>query len=209
MIKEIIFDFGGVLIEIDTQRAIGRFKELGLTNAEEYLNSYKQSGTFFSLENGDITADTFVDDLSQLCNRKISHEEAEWAWMGFVIKVQTEFLESIQQLRPQYRLSILSNTNPFLQGWARSSRFTPAGKSLDDYFDSLYLSYKMNCSKPNDDIYMKMLAIGNMKPDEVLFIDDGAKNIEAAQRAGINVLKVENGEDWRPKLLAYLDSHNR
>ena len=54
-----------------------------------------------------------------------------------------------------------------------------------------------------------MLAQGNMNPEEVLFVDDGAKNIEAAQRAGINVLKVENGEDWRNKLLNYLDSHSK
>jgi putative hydrolase of the HAD superfamily len=67
----------------------------------------------------------------------------------------------------------------------------------------------MNCSKPNDEIYKKMLAQGNMNPEEVLFVDDGAKNIEAAQRAGINVLKVENGEDWRNKLLNYLDSHSK
>ena len=206
MIKDIVFDFGGVLIEIDTQKAIGRFKELGLTNAEEYLNSYKQSGAFFSLENGDITAEQFVEELSQLCNREVSYDEAKWAWLGFVVKVQTEFLESLQQLRSKYRLSILSNTNPFLQSWARSSEFTPQGKSLDDYFDRLFLSYLMNCSKPNKDIYSKMLADGNMNPQEVLFIDDGAKNIEAARQAGINVLQVRNGEDWRETLNDYLNS---
>lgn len=206
MIKDIVFDFGGVLIEIDTQKAIGRFKELGLTNAEEYLNSYKQSGAFFSLENGDITAEQFVEELSKLCNREVSYNEAKWAWLGFVVKVQTEFMESLQQLRSKYRLSILSNTNPFLQSWARSSEFTPQGKSLDDYFDRLFLSYLMNCSKPNKDIYNKMLADGKMNPQEVLFIDDGAKNIEAARQAGINVLQVRNGEDWREALNDYLNS---
>ena len=88
----------------------------------------------------------------------------------------------------------------FLQSWARSKEFTPQGKSLDDYFDNLFLSYKMNCSKPGDDIYLKMLSDGRMKPEETLFIDDGEKNIETASRLGINVLHVRNGEDWRPLL---------
>jgi putative hydrolase of the HAD superfamily len=103
-------------------------------------------------------------------------------------------------LRQRYRLSVLSNTNPFLQGWARSSEFTPSGKKLDDYFDTLFLSYKMNCSKPGEEIYRKMLLQGRMNPSETLFIDDGAKNIEAARRMGINVMQVNNGEDWRPLL---------
>ena len=126
-----------------------------------------------------------------------AYRDAEYAWMGFIVKVQTEFLNFLQLLRPRYRLAVLSNTNPFIQGWARSSAFTPDGKSLDDYFDSLFLSYKMNCSKPSEDIYKKMLLEGNMNPQETLFIDDGEKNIAAARRTGINVLKVANGEDWR------------
>lgn len=204
MIKDIVFDFGGVLTEIDSRQAISRFKELGLENPEEFLNSYQQAGAFYALENGDITADEFIKELSALCNREISYEEAKHAWMGFIIKVQSEFLEFLQLLRPRYRLSVLSNTNPFLQGWARSSEFTPCGKSLDDYFDHLFLSYQMNSSKPGEDIYKKMLLEGNMRPHETLFIDDGEKNIATARRLGINVLHVKNGENWCQMLEKYL-----
>ena len=109
-------------------------------------------------------------------------------------------MEYLQTLRGKYRLGVLSNTNPFLQGWARSPKFTDAGKSLDDYFDELYLSYLMKCSKPGKDIYLKMLNDGNMLPHETLFVDDGAKNIEAAEAVGIRTLKVVNGADWRKEL---------
>lgn len=200
MIKDIVFDFGGVLIEIDTANALRKFKELGIENPEEYINSYRQAGAFYLLENGDITAEEFISELSEICGRKISYNEAKEAWMGFVVKVNTEYLNFLQQLRPRYRLSVLSNTNPFLQEWARSSMFTDSGKPLDHYFDNLFLSYKMNCSKPGDEIYRKMLLQANMRPEETLFIDDGQKNIEAARALGINVLKVNNGEDWRPML---------
>ena len=207
MIKDIVFDFGGVLIEIDTANALKKFNSLGLKNPERYLNSYKQEGLFYALENGDINADEFVRELSKLCNRELTYNDAFEGWMGFVVKVQNEYLQWLQSLRPHYRLSILSNTNPFLQGWARSRSFTAEGKSLDDLFDRLFLSYLMRCSKPNDKIYLKMLRDGNMRPEETLFVDDGAKNIEAARNLGINVLQVKNGEDWRPALTKFLEEH--
>ena len=206
MIKDIVFDFGGVLTTIDTDRALARFNELGLANPKDYINSYCQKGPFFALENGDIDAGEFCDELGKLCKRSITYDDAKYAWCGFITEVHESFLEFLQPLRSTCRLSVLSNTNPFIQGWARSPQFTSCGKSLDDYFDMLFLSYCMKCSKPGEEIYRKMLADGGMVAGETLFIDDSDKNLEAAARVGIKTLKVENGEDWRGKLLQFLDS---
>ena len=206
MIKDIVFDFGGVLTTIDTDRALARFNELGLANPKDYINSYCQKGPFFALENGDIDAGQFCDELGKLCKRSITYDDAKYAWCGFITEVHEDFLEFLQPLRSTYRLSVLSNTNPFIQGWARSPQFTSCGKSLDDYFDMLFLSYCMKCSKPGEEIYRKMLADGGMVAGETLFIDDSDKNLEAAARVGIKTLKVENGEDWRGKLLQFLDN---
>jgi putative hydrolase of the HAD superfamily len=71
----------------------------------------------------------------------------------------------------------------------------------------LFLSYCMKCSKPGEEIYRKMLADGGMVAEETLFIDDSDKNLESAAKLGIRTLKVENGEDWRGKLLEYLRQH--
>ena len=204
MIKNIVFDFGGVLTTIDTNRALARFEALGVKNPEEYINSYCQKGPFFKLENGDITAEEFCKALTEICGREITHEEAKHAWCGFITEVHTEYLEFLQQLRPQYHLSVLSNTNPFIQSWARSPLFTPCGKSLDDYFGTLFLSYLMKASKPGEEIYRKMLSEGSMIAEETLFIDDSDKNLATAEKAGIKTLKVKNGEDWREKLTQYL-----
>lgn len=206
MIKDIVFDFGGVLTTIDTDRALARFNELGLANPKDYINSYCQKGPFFALENGDIDAGQFCDELGKLCKRSITYDDAKYAWCGFITEVHESFLEFLQPLRSTCRLSVLSNTNPFIQGWARSPQFTSCGKSLDDYFDMLFLSYCMKCSKPGEEIYRKMLADGGMVAGETLFIDDSDKNLEAAARVGIKTLKVENGEDWRGKLLQFLEN---
>lgn len=200
MIKDIVFDFGGVLTTIDTERALQRFRDLGVEEPEQYINSYCQKGPFFELENGDIDAEEFCRRLGQICNREITFEQAKEAWLGFLVEIHTTLLEHLQTLRGSYRLSVLSNTNPFIQSWALTKDFTPVGKSLADYFDMLFFSYRMHCSKPSREIYCKMLADGGMRAEETLFVDDSTKNIEAAREVGIRTLLVENGEDWREKL---------
>ena len=200
MIKDIVFDFGGVLTTIDTERALQRFRDLGVEEPEQYINSYCQKGPFFELENGDIDAEEFCRRLGEICNRKITFEQAKDAWLGFLVEIHTTLLEHLQTLRGNYRLSVLSNTNPFIQSWALTKDFTPVGKSLADYFDILFFSYRMHCSKPSREIYCKMLADGGMRAEETLFVDDSTKNIEAAREVGIRTLLVENGEDWREKL---------
>lgn len=206
MIKDIVFDFGGVLTTIDTERALAKFRDLGVENPGQYINFYCQKGPFFELENGDIDAEQFCSRLSAICGREVTYGEAQEAWLGFLVEIHEEWLEYLQSLRGEYRLSVLSNTNPFIQGWAQTKDFTPCGKSLADYFDMQFFSYRMNCSKPSKEIYIKMLEQGNMKAEETLFIDDGQKNIEAASRVGIRTLKVENGEDWRKALEKTLEA---
>lgn len=200
MIKDIVFDFGGVLTTIDTENALRKFRELGIEKPEEYINSYCQKGPFYELENGDITADEFCNKISDICARKVTFDQAKEAWLGFLVEIHTTLLEYLQTLRGKYRLSVLSNTNPFIQSWALTAEFTKAGKSLADYFDMLFFSYKMHCSKPSLEIYRKMLADGKMKAEETLFLDDSRKNIEAAAAIGIQTLIVENGKDWRSAL---------
>ena len=200
MIKDIVFDFGGVLTTIDTERALRKFRDLGVEEPEQYINSYCQKGPFFELENGDIDAEEFCRRLGEICNREITFEQAKDAWLGFLVEIHTTLLEHLQTLRGNYRLSVLSNTNPFIQSWALTNDFTPVGKSLADYFDILFFSYRMHCSKPSREIYCKMLADGGMRAEETLFVDDSTKNIEAAREVGIRTLLVENGEDWREKL---------
>ena len=200
MIKNIVFDFGGVLTTIDTARALQRFRDLGVEEPEQYITSYCQKGPFFELENGDIDAEEFCNRLSAICGKRITYEQAMEAWMGFLVEIHEEWMEYLQGLRGEYRLAVLSNTNPFIQGWAQTCAFTSYGKPLADYFDMQFFSYRMHCSKPSEEIYHKMLEQGCMKAEETLFVDDGQKNIDAAALIGIKTLKVENGADWRAQL---------
>ena len=115
MIRDIVFDFGGVLTTIDTERALQKFRDLGIENPEQYINSYCQKGPFFEVENGDIDAEEFCRRISAIAGREITFEEAKEAWLGFLVEIHTHLLEYLQTIRGRYRLSVLSNTNPFIQ----------------------------------------------------------------------------------------------
>ena len=194
MVKNLIFDLGGVVIFLDPEKAERRFREVGIADAAKQLNIYGQGGAFGELEKGNISAEEFCRMLG------LTHEQAFYAWMGYLDRVFQEGLDYIMELRSQYKTFILSNTNPILMDWGHSDDFAPAGHSLDWYFDKVYTSYELHDYKPAHSIFQKVLDAEGLKPEETLFIDDSPRNIAAAQELGMQTLLVENGKDWREKL---------
>lgn len=160
---------------------------------------------FLEVEEGKISAQTFCQRLGELAHRPVSYAEAEDAWLGFITDVPQYKLDYLLTLRRRgYRIDILSNTNPFILGWARSPRFSPDGHGLTHYVDHIYASYELGCVKPSEEIFRKALQQGELKPEETLFIDDSKKNVEQGDRMGLHTLWVENGGDFRPELEAVL-----
>ena len=188
MIKNLVFDFGGgIIADFEFSRALAAFERVGLKNPAEYLDSYHQRGFFRELESGRIGADEFVRRLGECAGREVSYAEAREAWLGFF-------------LRRDYRLYVLSNTNPFVMDWARSSEFSPAGKPLDAYFDKLFLSYEMKCMKPDRAIFDRMAAEAPLVPAETLFIDDSAANAAAGAALGYRTFCPRSNSDWREEV---------
>ena len=204
-IKKIAFDFGGVIIRQNQQQAVERFKQIGLLDAEERLGAYTQQGIFGQLEEGKITAEDFRWQLSLLIGRAVTIEDCSYAWRGYCDGLPQRNLEALQRLRREgYGLSILSNTNPFMMGWALSQDFDGNGHSLADYVDALYLSYQMKVMKPSAEIFRRVLEAEGVRPEELLFVDDSSHNISAAQQLGITTFQPVNGEDWTAELFQLL-----
>ena len=204
-IKKIAFDFGGVIIRQNQQQAVERFKQIGLLDAEERLGAYTQQGIFGQLEEGKITAEDFRWQLSLLIGRAVTIEDCSYAWRGYCDGLPQRNLDALQRLRREgYGLSILSNTNPFMMGWALSKDFDGNGHSLADYVDALYLSYQMKVMKPSAEIFRRVLEAEGVRPEELLFIDDSSHNISAAQQLGIATFQPVNGEDWTEELFQLL-----
>lgn len=204
-ITNVVFDFGGVIAPADLSVVIDRFKALGFANIETYLNLVRQEGFFGDFETGLIGEEEFRARVSKEVGRGVSMDECRNAYMGFFSSIPERNLSLMRRLRAEgYRLSLLSNTNPFIIEWSMSKAFDGHGHSLDEYLDSFYLSYEMKEMKPDERIFRMMLKAENVSPEQVLFIDDGPKNVEAARKIGLNVIQATNGEDWTPAVLSFL-----
>src|SRR5574344_180212 len=204
-VKNIVFDLGGVIMTIDQNQAVSRFKEIGLTEAESYLDPYTQTGVFGELEEGLITAEDFRRELSEIIGKDLSFDECEYAWRGYCKELPQRNLDALVKLKQEgYRLILLSNTNPFMMHWALSDQFDRNGHSLNDYFDALYLSYQNRMMKPNEHFFQKMMMSEKILPQETLLVDDGPRNVAAASELGIHTFCPVNGADWTEDIYHYL-----
>ena len=120
MIKNIVFDFGGVIVDIDRDKAVQAFIKLGLADADTRLDKYHQTGIFQELEEGKLSADEFRKQLGDLCGRELTMEETKQAWLGFFNEVDLRKLDYILGLRKSYHVYLLSNTNPFVISGVRA-----------------------------------------------------------------------------------------
>jgi putative hydrolase of the HAD superfamily len=204
MIKNIIFDLGGVIMTLDHPEAVRRFKALGLADAEQQLDAYTQTGIFGDLEHGKITAEDFMREISKQVGHEVSYEACRHAWLGYCKEVPARNLQLLQELRSKgYRVILLSNTNPFMMQWANRD-FDGQGHSIGYFFDALYLSYECKVMKPRREIFDIMLRGQQSQPGETLFIDDGPRNVEVAAAMGMHTLCPHNNEDWIAPLHALL-----
>ncbi len=205
MIRCILFDLGGVVITIDQDQAVKRFKEIGLKDAEKRLDPYTQTGIFGDLEAGAISAEQFRVELSKLVGRELTFQECRYAWTGYCKEVPQRNLETLLKLREQgYRIVLLSNTNPYMMDWALSNDFDGDGHTLKYYFDELYMSFQVKLMKPNDLFYRHVLRKEKLFPQECLFVDDGPRNVAAASQMGIQTFCPKNGTDWTKEIYEYL-----
>ena len=206
MIKNIVFDLGGVIMTIDQDEALRRFQSLGLADAERQLDPYTQSGIFGDVEEGKITAEEFRTELSRLVGRELSFDDCKYGWLGYRKDVPQRNLDVLKRLRGDgYRLILLSNTNPFMMSWALTKDFDGGKASLEDYFDALFLSYRLGVMKPNPKFFQAVIDNERLLPEETLFVDDGPRNVEAARKLGFHTMCPENGTDWTGSLFALID----
>ncbi|MBR1593459.1 MAG: HAD family phosphatase [Alloprevotella sp.] len=222
MIQTIIFDMGGVLITIDHAEAVRRFTQIGIREAATLLDPYTQGGPFGALEQGDISPDEFVREMSRLAGRTLSRDECAYGWLGYAKDAPQRNYELLARLRHEgYRLILLSNMNPFINAWLENAytlpealspagseglwpRSFPPGRPLSSYFDACYRSFEIRMMKPDPRIFSLILKRENILPEETLLVDDGPRNCAAAKALGLHALQPENGKDWTQELARLL-----
>ena len=211
MIKNLIFDMGGVVFSLGYEQAILRFEEIGLADARHLLDPCVQTGLFGDLESGRISCEDFRRELSRLVGKDLSAEACPYAWKGYILDVPQRNLDKLEELRRRgYRSVLLSNTNPFITDWAHSPGFSRTsspdapGRPMDDYFDHLYFSCDLKIMKPSEAIFRHVLEKEGFLPEVTLFIDDGERNIATAAALGLKTRCPRANSDWTVPIEEYL-----
>ncbi|MDR2138485.1 MAG: HAD family phosphatase [Tannerella sp.] len=206
MIRNLVFDMGGVLVDVHREEAVRQFKAIGVKDADRLIDSCHHSGIFLDIESGAIDAETFCRRLSEQVGKDLPREAIERAWKSIISRPEACKLDCLCELRRRYRLFLLSNNNPILMDWARTPDFSPDGHPITFYFDRLYISYEMKCVKPGRAIFEAMIRDSGILPAESLYVDDSLHNLQTAQTFGFRTCLVRNGEDWRNRINTLLQS---
>ncbi len=196
-IKNVIFDLGGVLVDLDIERCIAAFRLLGMNRVADLVNPYYPAEMIGRLERGDISFHEACDEMRRLDNRPgVSDAEIAGAYGAFLTGIPVAKLRQIARLREAgIRTYVLSNNNPASMEVIRG-QFTADGRTMDDYFDKIYLSYELRELKPSEAIFRKVMADSGVVPAQTLFIDDGQKNVDTAQALGFAVYMPAPEEDF-------------
>ncbi len=191
-IKAIIFDLGGVLLNIDYQRTIDAFKREGVTDFEHFFTQAAQVSLFDKLDKGLIDPDDFRNELRRLSGLRIGDEQIDRAWNAMLLDFPPGRIQMLQGVRQHYRTFLLSNTNAIHYPVYRESLQKEYGFSdLSELFEKQYLSYEMGMRKPDREIFTHVLNDQELLPEETLFIDDSLQHVHGARDAGLKAAHLE------------------
>lgn len=196
MVKNLLFDLGGVIMDIRRENCEQAFRQLGMDSIGDYLGDYGQKGPFAALEEGKITEPEFRDSVRALIPRDVTDEEIDKAFNRFLSGIPLRRLEELRRLRKDYKLYLLSNTNSIMWRQDIARYFRQEGKSLEDYFDGIVTSFEAKCCKPDPAIFRLVVEKCGISPEETIFFDDSKANVEAASQLGFGTRHVAPGTEF-------------
>jgi glucose-1-phosphatase len=193
--EAIIFDLGGVILNIDYSLTRIAFEKAGIKNFHDMYSQANADELFSNLETGKISEDSFYNELNKRTGLYLPSVEIERAWNAMLLTFREKSLEFLNTLKPKYKLFLLSNTNHIhLNAFNKIYLEKKRDKLFEAFFDKAYYSCKMGLRKPNADIYEFVLTENNLDAGKVLFVDDSAQNIEAAKILGMQTILLGPGE---------------
>lgn len=195
--KNIIFDLGGVVIDLRRENAVQALTALGISDADALLGEYAQKGTFLLLEKGMTTTADFYDDMLPRCSEGTTCADIRDAFEKFLVDLPVARLRAIAALRRKgFRVYVLSNTNPLMYNHWIDEAFRGDGLSINDYFDGIVTSFQERTCKPDPEIFRRVIDRYSLDPSETLMLDDSEANCESARSVGLHAIRIDNsGED--------------
>lgn len=192
-IRNVIFDLGGVLFNIDFSLTEKAFTALGVNDFSSFFTQFHSNDLFVKLETG-VAEHLFYDDFRAASGLNLSNEQIRDAWNALLLDFRMDSIAALPGLRSKYKIYLLSNTNEIhMQEFHRIYRTLFAESSFDDLFDAAYYSHRIGQRKPNAASFEFVLKKHGLVAEETLFIDDSINNIEAAQKLGIQTVHLLPG----------------
>ncbi len=203
-IKNIIFDFGGVILNIDFQRCNQAFSNLGLNNFDEIYSQISQTSLFDELETGILTPEEFYKKMRKFSQMPWLDIEIEAAWNAMLLDIPFERIILLRELSKRYRIFLLSNTNVIHYSYYLSDLQNVYNiMDFNSLFEKCFFSFQCGMRKPDPIWYKKILSDNKLSPAESLFIDDSAQNLVPALNLGLQVFHLKKGlnivdelKDW-------------
>ncbi len=189
-IKNIIFDLGGIFLNIDFKKTESAFVDLGVTDFHHYYTQNHASALFQQLETGKITPEEFHQSFIGQTGVQLSFEELKEAWNALLLDFPPERLHWLKKVRGKYKTFLFSNTNKIHYDAFSKSFYELTGEDFSSYFDKAYYSHQMGLRKPDSESFLYILNEQKLLPSETLFIDDTLKNIEGAQKVGLQTIHL-------------------
>ncbi|WP_341842219.1 HAD family phosphatase [Chitinophaga caseinilytica] len=192
-IRHIIFDLGGVILNIDISLTARAFESLGLDNFGKHYSQAHVSTLFNDLETGRVSEQEFVDKMKSVLPEGTTDQQVIDAWNALLLDYPVARLQLLQQLRNHYDLFLLSNTNAIhMKAFNKILERERGIPSLAAFFDKTYYSHLMGCRKPEPEAWQMVLDENGLKPEHTLFIDDTLPNVEAARALGIQSVHLQS-----------------
>lgn len=207
-IENIIFDLGGVLLNLDIDNTRKEFEQLGLSNFDEIYTFEKQNKFFDQLETGCISDEEFFDAIREYIPTA-NNDQITNAWNAMLLDLPKKRVTMLRNLSKRFNLYLLSNTNSIHE---RGFIEIITDSYYTDLFEGLFMkqfySHSIGYRKPNKDCFQYVLSLCNLNPKTTLFIDDNMGHIEGAKRLGINVIWLEEGNEITEVLPNFLAQFN-
>lgn len=192
-INTIIFDLGGVILNIDYELPVKAFKKLGIDDFSSHFSQKAQTKLLDLYEIGEISSEEFLDAIREHVKPGTSDLDIIKAWNSILLDLPEERLFTLEKASENHRIFLLSNTNDIhiqeFNNYLLEEHNLP---SLEPFFEQLYLSYEIGLRKPDPRIFEYVLQDAGLEPDKTLFIDDSIQHIQTANELGINTHHLVN-----------------
>lgn len=193
-IKNIIFDLGKVLLNLDFDASIKSFQKLGLSTAVLNNQQAYSDPVFYELEVGRVSPDEFCNRVRKVLNNpKATNLQIEDAWYAMILDIPAKRVKKVIELREQYQVYLFSNTNQIHIERLHANFYEEHGIEFSSLFEKDFYSHEIHARKPDLDSYEKVIELAGINAQETLFVDDLEKNILGAEKAGLKTFWLKDG----------------